>query len=81
MPQVHQRKKQATTTKNPRGRQGSPLGVYIVYMGLPENPQDPCKPPWGHISGLNIPTILLGIPQGVAINLPMIQMLGPPGGS
>ena len=81
MPQVLQIKKQATPTKTPRGRQGTPLGVYIVYMGLPENPGYPCKPPWGHILGLNIPTILLGIPQGVAINLPMIYMLGPPGGS
>ena len=81
MPQVLQIKKQATPTKNPRGTQGATRGVYIVYMGLPENPQYPCKPPWGHILGLNIPTILLGIPQGVAVNLPMIQMLGPPGGS
>jgi len=38
-----------------------PLPLY-VYTQSPENPQYPCKPPWGHISGLNIPTILLGIP-------------------
>jgi len=31
-------------------------------MGLPENPQYPCKPPSGCILGLNIPTIFPGIP-------------------
>jgi len=42
--------------------QGYTGGVYILYVKLPENPQYPRKPPSGHISGLNIPTIFLGIP-------------------
>ena len=63
----------------PMGRQGYTGGMYILYMQQPENPQYPRKPPSGHIIGLCIPTIFLGIPQGVAVYLPTIQIYRLPG--
>ena len=69
------------TKKNSRSHpMRVPGGVsYILYIHSPENHQNPCKPPSGHIIGLCIPTISLGIPQGVDVYLPSIQIYSPPG--
>jgi len=52
------------TKKALRDRRGHTPLYGDRYTQSPENTQGPCKPPGGHISGLNIPTIFPGISLG-----------------